>query len=302
MQNVSIVIPAYNEATRLAASLPALEAGLRLHQPVEVIVVDDGSTDGTAQVAMELLGGWPSATVVRLPWNGGKGAAVRAGVAVATGDVVVFMDADLSADIADLPRLVASLEHADIALGSRSVAGSNAVYDKSLRRFTSKVFNDLACGIAGISASDTQCGFKAFRTPVAKMLFHLCEVDGFAFDVEVLALADMLGYRAVEVAVGWQEDTSSKVNPVRDARRMLGDVVRIRRRCSQLAGSLVHRPTGATVPEDHMEPAPQPCTQLPLGPELVIDLTEQRRPVLTSAVAEHADLDGRPVVTGFRPR
>ncbi len=302
MQNVSIVIPAYNEAVRLAVSLPALEAGLRLYQPIEVIVVDDGSTDATSQVAIEMLAGWPSATVVRLPWNGGKGAAVRAGVAVATGDVLVFMDADLSADIADLPRLVASLEHADIALGSRAVAGSNAVYDKSLRRFTSKVFNDLACGIAGISASDTQCGFKAFRTPVAKMLFHLCEVDGFAFDVEVLALADLLGYRAVEVAVGWREDAGSKVDPIRDARRMLSDVVRIRRRCSQLSSTLVHRPTGAAVPDDDVEAAPQPCAQLPLGPQLVIDLTEPRRTVSVAAVAKCTDLASGAVVTGFRPR
>ncbi len=295
MQNVSIVIPAYNEAARLSVSLPALEAGLRLLQPVEVIVVDDGSTDATADVAVRHLDGWPSATVVRLPWNRGKGAAVRAGVAVATGDVIVFMDADLSADIADLPRLVGALEHADIALGSRAVAGSRAVYERSLRRLSSKVFNDVACGVAGVAASDTQCGFKAFRAPVAKMLFHLGEVDGFAFDVEVLALAELLGYRAAEVAVGWQEEAGGSVRPLRDARRMLGDIVRIRRRVRQLATTMVHRPDPASASSPGVLGGPSPRPAHPGRPELVIDLTDSPGPALVAGARTAPT-----VVTGFR--
>src|SRR3954452_18572502 len=140
----SIVIPAYNEAGRFNRSLPRLREELSELRDLEVIVVDDGSTDDTAQVAMSHLWGWDQAKVVRLPWNQGKGAAVKAGVAVASGEYLVFMDADLSADLADLPELVAALDRADIALGSRSVAGSRAVYDSTLRRVQSKLFNGVA--------------------------------------------------------------------------------------------------------------------------------------------------------------
>lgn len=303
MENVSIVIPAYNEALRLSLSLPALAASLRLRPPAEIIVVDDGSTDTTAEVAQRHLAGWPGGTVVRLPWNRGKGAAVRAGVAVASGDVIVFMDADLSADVADLPQLIAALDHADIALGSRSVAGARAVYDRPLRRVTSKVFNDVVCGVAGVCAADTQCGFKAFRAPVAKMLFNLGEVDGFAFDVEVLAFAELLGYRCVEVAVGWQEDTASRVRPVRDARRMLGDVWRVRRRVQHLASVMVWRPHPRVDVPPWATPV-APVAPLPDAPaSLVIDLTDRARPVPGAPGGEGLDQGAlRAAVDATRPR
>lgn len=229
---VSIVIPAYNEAVRFTTSLPRLRAAFERDPGIEVIIVDDGSTDTTADVVAAQFGGWGAAKLVRLPWNGGKGAAVKAGVAVARGDITCFMDADLSADLDDFPRLIRALDGADIALGSRSIAGSNAVYENTMRRVTSKVFNAAVCGVARVIASDTQCGFKAFRTPVAKLLFHLSEVEGFAFDVEVLALAQLLGYRIVEVPVAWVEAEGSKVRPL-DPARMLFDVIKTRRRCDR---------------------------------------------------------------------
>jgi len=228
--SVSIVIPAYNEGARFARSLPRLRAALEANPALEVIIVDDGSTDDTVEVVLDLLGGWDSAKLIRLPWNGGKGAAVKAGVAVARGEITCFMDADLSADLAHLPRLLRALDNADIALGSRSIAGSRAVYGNKMRRVTSKVFNAVVCGVAGVIAADTQCGFKAFRTPAAKMLFHLAKVDGFAFDVEVLALAQLLGYRIAEVPVGWVEAEGTTVHPLRDPARMLRDVFRTRAR------------------------------------------------------------------------
>lgn len=295
MECVSIVIPAYNEAGRLAASLPTLRERIRLEERVELIIVDDGSTDATAQVALEHLRDWPDSALVRLPWNQGKGSAVRAGVSMARGDAVVFMDADLSADVADLPQLVRALEHADIALGSRQVAGSRASYDRSMRRVTSKVFNDVACAIAGIAASDTQCGFKAFRTPVAKMLFHLSEIDGFAFDVELLALAELLGFRVVEVPVGWQEASGSRVRPLRDALVMLRDIVRTRRRCARAARDVnvadwaaQTAVLGPSVSKTSGAHTPAPCAQRADAPELVIDLRDAVAP------RPPAELVGRP--------
>jgi len=225
---VSIVIPAYNEADRFAVSLPRLRSALEANPTLEVIVVDDGSTDATVDVVLDHLGGWPATKLVRLPWNGGKGAAVKAGVGVASGGITCFMDADLSADLADLPRLLNALDEADIALGSRTIAGSRAMYETPFRRVTSKAFNAVVCGVAGVIAADTQCGFKAFRTPAAKLLFHLAKVDGFAFDVEVLLLAQLLGYRIAEVPVGWTEAQGSKVHPLRDPTRMLRDVFKTR--------------------------------------------------------------------------
>jgi glycosyltransferase involved in cell wall biosynthesis len=236
---------------------------------------------------MRQLWGWERAKVVRLPWNQGKGAAVKAGVAVASGEFLVFMDADLSADLADLPELVGALDRADIALGSRSVAGSRAVYDSTLRRAQSKLFNGLACALTNVVASDTQCGFKAFRADAAKVLFHLCQTGRFAFDVELLALAQLLGYRIVEVPVGWVEESGSSVRPLRDPVLMLRDLMGIRRRFQRLERRVLGHGRGVDGP---------PAGIVPLAePDVVIDLTgsdaRPSRPELPAlpALAERAE-------------
>jgi glycosyltransferase involved in cell wall biosynthesis len=231
---VSIIIPAYNEARNLGRTLPMLRSEFGHSESVEVIIVDDGSTDHTAELVAAHIRGWDSARLLRMPWNQGKGSAVKAGVGVARGDRLVFMDADLSADIADLPRLVAALDYADVALGSRSIAGSRVEYNAGIRQFQSKFFNSVACVLTKVVASDTQCGFKAFRADAGKLLFHLCEGKGFAFDVEVLALAQLLRMRITEVPIHWVDVSGTSVRPFRDPYVMVRDIMRTRARCRKM--------------------------------------------------------------------
>jgi glycosyltransferase involved in cell wall biosynthesis len=250
---VSIIVPAYNEARNLGRTLPMLRSEFIESHSVEVIVVDDGSTDHTAELVGAHIRGWAGARVVRLPWNQGKGSAVKAGVAAARGARIVFMDADLSADIADVPRLVAALDHADVALGSRSIAGSRIEYVRSKRQFQSKFFNSVACVLTKVVASDTQCGFKAFRADAAKMLFHLSEGKGFAFDVEVLALAQLLGLRVTEVPIHWVDVSGSSVRMVRDPVLMVRDILRTRARCRRVERLLGRRVEEAAQPSHDID-------------------------------------------------
>ena len=221
---LSVVVPAYNEARRLKTTLPAL-VNVVDGAGAELIVVDDGSDDDTAAVAAAHLADLPGSKVVRLPLNSGKGAAVRAGVAHARGRSIVFMDADLATDLGDLPALVDALDTADVAIGSRVLPASTVEGATTARARMGRTFNRLSRAVTGLDLRDTQCGFKAFRAPVAQLLFHLGVVDGFAFDVEILALAKRMGYRVTEVPVHWHAVAESRVDVVRDPARMLRDVV-----------------------------------------------------------------------------
>jgi glycosyltransferase involved in cell wall biosynthesis len=218
------VVPAYNEARRLRDSLPPL-LDMASDVGAEIIVVDDGSDDGTADVAAAHLAALPGSKLVRLPLNSGKGAAVRAGVAHARGQSIVFMDADLATDLGDLPALLDALETADIAIGSRVVPGATVDGASTARARMGRTFNRVSRVVTGLNLRDTQCGFKAFRAPVAQLLFHLGVVDGFAFDVEILALARRMGYRVAEVPVHWRAVEGSRVDVVRDPIRMVRDVL-----------------------------------------------------------------------------
>ncbi|WP_131785369.1 dolichyl-phosphate beta-glucosyltransferase [Protofrankia symbiont of Coriaria ruscifolia] len=224
---VSIVIPAFNEAHRLPESLPRLTSVLSRLAGAEVIVVDDGSSDCTAEVAQQLLSELPRSRVVRLPWNSGKGAAVRTGVAMARGASIVFMDADMASDVNDLPLLLAALQDAEVALGSRRI-GDSAVRSNS-RRMGSWAFNQVTRTLAALDVADTQCGFKAFRHAEAKLLFSLSRSTGFGFDVEVLSIARSMGYRITEVPVRWSEMDGGTFRVTRHTPAMLVDVVRARR-------------------------------------------------------------------------
>ncbi len=215
---LSIVIPAYNEAARLPGTLRAL-AERFAHTSTEVVVVDDGSLDPTAEVARAASTDDFPITVIRLPENRGKGAAVRAGVAATTGDAVLYMDADLATDLGALDGFIARLADADVVVGSRAVPGARVHNTTALRTVMGRTFNGMVRLIARLEVHDSQCGFKAYRGDVARLLFGLSEVDGFAFDPEVLVMARILGYRVVEVPVDWTAVDGSSVRPLRDSLR-----------------------------------------------------------------------------------
>ncbi len=214
--HLSIVIPAFNEAARLPGTLRAL-ADRFGGTPTEVVVADDGSTDATSAVATSASSPALPVRVVRLPENRGKGAAVRAGVAETTGAVVLFMDADLATDLGAVDAVLARLGTADVVVGSRAVPGSRVHDTTALRTAMGRTFNGLVRVVTRLDVHDSQCGFKAYRGDVARLLFSLSEVDGFAFDPEVLLMARILGYRIVEVPVDWTAIAGSSVRPLRDS-------------------------------------------------------------------------------------
>jgi len=223
---LSLVIPAYNEADRLGPGLQRLMEAVS-PDTTEIVVVDDGSADGTARVARSILIDWPSHSVVSLSKNRGKGAAVRVGVARARGDVIGYVDADMGTDPKDLKLLIEALDRSHVAVGSR--AHEHSVVKRDVhRRVMNRTFGMAVSSMTRLPYMDTQCGFKAFRGPIAKLLWHGARVDRFAFDVEVLDLAVRFGLRMEEVPVNWVDVAGSKVRPVHDGLEMLGDVARSR--------------------------------------------------------------------------
>lgn len=222
---LTVVVPAFNERARLPFSMPPMLAGLP--SGTELIVVDDGSSDATRQVAEGLLTDTPASRVISLSAHRGKGAAVRAGVEVARGRTIAFMDADLATDLKFLDPLLAALDGHHIAIGSRSAPGAVTNGWTPSQDAAHRSFNQLSRVATGLAVSDFQCGFKAFRAPVAKLLFHLLEEEGFAFDVELLALADRIGYRINELPVHWQAVRGSHTRIVVDSGLMAMQVTRI---------------------------------------------------------------------------
>jgi glycosyltransferase involved in cell wall biosynthesis len=231
---LSIVIPAYNEAGRLPRALEAVRAylaGRAGHAPLraEIIVVDDGSSDRTAEVVAEWQGRLPGLRLVSNGRNRGKGYSVCHGMLEARGAIALFTDADLSAPIEELERLLPALAGADVAIGSRGVDRSLIeVRQSALREMAGVVFNRLVWLFTGVRFRDTQCGFKAFRLPRARVIFEQQRIEGFGFDPELLFLARRHGLRTVEVPVRWAHDPATKVRLVRDSSRMFRDLVRIR--------------------------------------------------------------------------
>ena len=237
---LSIVIPAYNEARRLPATLDYILKYLdRQPYAAEVIVVDDGSTDDTATVARALHDPHHRIKVIENPHQG-KGATVRKGMLAAAGEIVLFSDADLSTPIEEIERLLPWFEKGyDVVIGSREGQGARRYDEPFYRHLMGRVFNTLVRLLTVRGIQDTQCGFKAFRREVARDLFNRMRLytDGSseikgpmvtAFDVEILYLAQRLGYRIREVPVEWHYSNETKVNPLRDSWRNLRDVLTVR--------------------------------------------------------------------------
>jgi dolichyl-phosphate beta-glucosyltransferase len=225
---LSIVIPAYNEAERLPATLTQLGTFLCGEgYPAEIVVIDDGSTDGTPAAVRAGASG-PIVRLIEAP-HAGKGAAVRRGMLAAGGQVRLMADADLSMPAHEIPKLLAALAGgADVALATREGAGARRVGEPYLRHLMGRVFNLLVRLLAVPGLHDTQCGFKAFTAASAEALFRRSTIDGFGFDVEVLYLARQRGLRLAEVPIAWYYQPSSRVSPLRDTIRMVRDVLRVR--------------------------------------------------------------------------
>jgi len=228
---LSVVIPAYNEEQRLPRSIESIERYLDSSRPdYELILVDDGSTDGTRKVMAEAAARNPKVRIEALPANRGKGGALAAGVAVARGDQVLVTDADLSTPIEELAKLEAALKAgAGVAIASRSVKGSQVeVAQPVYRVLMGKVFNLIVQAVLLPGIWDTQCGFKLFRADVARPVFAALTTDGFGYDPEVLFLAKRRGVRIAEVPVVWRNSAPTKVMPFRSSLDMFKHVVRVR--------------------------------------------------------------------------
>jgi dolichyl-phosphate beta-glucosyltransferase len=236
---LSIVIPAFNEQTRIVLTLRRILDFVAAHYPAsEVLVSDDGSSDDTPRIVEELARSDARLKLLRDPINRGKGAAVKRGVLAARGKWILFSDADLSTPIEEVDKLlVYGHQGADIVIGSRGLSESDIRTRQPLpRELMGRGFNLIVRSALLGGFRDTQCGFKLFRREAAHALFSELSIDGFAFDVEVLLLAKERRLRIDEVPVVWYHAPNSKVSPVSDAARMFGDLVRLRAR--RLAGRL----------------------------------------------------------------
>ena len=229
---LSIIVPAYDEEKRLGASLKRMLAYFDTRPyPFEILVVDDGSTDDTVPLVTTIAACRTQVRLLSYQPNRGKGYAVRQGMLQARGERILFCDADLATPIEEVEKLLAQLDAGyDIAIGSRDVQGSQLLKRQSLlREAGGRFFNLLVRTIAVPGIHDTQCGFKLFTQSAAASIFRRCQVDHFAFDVEVLYLAlRFFGLRVAEVPVRWAHQEGSKVRFVRDAFRMVKTLVRIR--------------------------------------------------------------------------
>jgi glycosyltransferase involved in cell wall biosynthesis len=233
LRSISIVIPAFNEESRLPATLDKVIAWLRARsfRAVEVLVVDDGSRDQTAAVAQIAAQKFPEIRVLRNPGNRGKGYSVKHGMLQAANEWVLFSDADLSAPIEELDKLLAAVDkhNAAVAIGSRALDRSLiGVHQSVFREYAGRFFNLLMRLATGLNFWDTQCGFKLFRADAAKAVFERLKLERFGFDVEALFIARKHRFKTVEVPVRWSHAEGTKVSMFRDSADMFLDLLRVR--------------------------------------------------------------------------
>ena len=224
----SIVIPAYNEQERILPTIGAIAAHMCSRpEPWELIIADDGSTDSTVVFLTDLR--FPNMQVLVAQRNGGKGSAVRRGVAAARGDYILVADADQSTPIEQFELMLAALveENFTVAVGSRAAEGSSVSGKNLLRKFLSNGLRLLVKLFFGIGIRDTQCGFKLFRADAAHELFARQRLDGFAFDLELIHLCGRLGYPVAEVPVDWIDAPGSKIDELKVVVRFVHDLILI---------------------------------------------------------------------------
>lgn len=231
MATYSLIFPAFNESARLAPTLDTVLSYVsQQHWQAEIIVVDDGSTDDTPGIVRDYARRNPIVRLVQNPGNRGKGYSVRNGMLNAQGDVLLFSDADLSSPISEAPKLFTALENgADLAIGSRWLNSEVQTERQSLlRQLFGRIYNLLLRVILGLDYKDTQCGFKAFTRPAARLIFSAQKIERWGFDPELLFLAKLYRLRVAEVPVEWGHVGDSKINPVVDGVRMFRELLSIR--------------------------------------------------------------------------
>ena len=231
MPKYSVVIPAYNESARLGTTLDRVLSYVSREQwDAEVIIVNDGSRDGTADLVREYAKRHPCLRLLENPGNRGKGYSVRNGMLNASGELLLFSDADLSSPIEEAPKLFAAiLAGADVAIGSRWLRPELQTQRQSLlRQFYGRAFNVALRILLGLNLKDTQCGFKAFTRYAAQNIFPQQQIERWGFDPELLYLARRLKMRIVEVPVAWAHVEGTRISPLRDGLRMFGEVLKIR--------------------------------------------------------------------------
>ena len=227
----SIVIPAFNESARIPATLESVVSCIRAHGwRAEVIVVNDGSTDRTADLVRAFASQAPEVRLIENPGNRGKGYSVRTGMLQGLGEVVMFTDSDLSAPIEEAERLFAAIERgADIAIGSRWLEKGRQTHRQPLyRQFFGRCFNAVTRAVMGLRFADTQCGFKAFTRIAAQTVFQLQTIERWGFDPEILFIALKRGYRIEEVPVSWAHDARTRMSYLKDGMKMLEEIAVIR--------------------------------------------------------------------------
>jgi glycosyltransferase involved in cell wall biosynthesis len=227
---LSIVIPSFNEELRLPVTLAEISAYIRASKrETEVIVIDDGSTDRTADVANSFSGEIQRLLVIANKKNRGKGYSVRHGMLEARGRIVLFTDADLSAPIDEADKLIAALADHDVAIGSRALNRSLiSVHQSVFREYAGIIFNFIVRAILRLPFVDTQCGFKAFRRDRCRVIFQQQRIERFGFDPELLYLARHHSLSAAEIPVRWAHSPATKVSMWRDSIQMFLDVFIIR--------------------------------------------------------------------------
>jgi len=227
----SIVIPAYNESARLGATLEKVLAYVHSQQwDVEVLVVNDGSRDNTADIVRTFAAKDPALRLVENPGNRGKGYSVRNGMLHAQGKIMLFSDADLSSPIEEAPKLFDALEKgADIAIGSRWLRAETQTQRQPLhRQLFGRIYNLILRLTLGLQFADTQCGFKAFKRSAVDAIFPRQKIERWGFDPEILFLARKFGFKVKEVPVAWGHSGGTRINPLIDGSRMVQEILHIR--------------------------------------------------------------------------